>query len=145
MYENFEYVANEVTKMNAKVGHPIPVALIHPTTTRYKACVCVNTSTENSMIAWQRSTTPISRHIIPPFGIHVVRIQRITPHEPGVYAIKAQLKAYLRDIEAVKTVLVEEDPILVEEIRWNRSGDQLPVHPCHQNTRALSKKECKCI
>ena len=36
MYENFEYVANEVTKMNAKVGHPIPVALIHPTTTRYK-------------------------------------------------------------------------------------------------------------
>jgi hypothetical protein len=36
MYENFEYLANEVTKMNAKLGHPIPVALIHPTSTRYK-------------------------------------------------------------------------------------------------------------
>ena len=122
-----EFIVDDPIEVSVVVRNPWPLPVWY---TGYDTCritgAPVNTSTENSMIAWVRSTTPLSRHIIPPFGIHVVRIQRITPHEPGVYEIKAQLKAYLRDIETVKTVLVEEDPILVEEIRWNRNGNQLP-------------------
>lgn len=36
IYENFEYLANEIIKMNGKYGHPVPLDLVHPKTTRYR-------------------------------------------------------------------------------------------------------------
>jgi hypothetical protein len=36
IYENLEYLANEIIKLNNKYDQPTPIELIHPTTTRYQ-------------------------------------------------------------------------------------------------------------
>ena len=125
--DNNEFIVDNPIEVSVVVRNPWPLPVWYAgyDTSRITGAL-VNTSSENSMIAWVASKTSMSRQILPPFGVHVIRTQRLTPNDPGFYEITAQIEAYRTDIVTVKTVLVEVDPLFIEEIVWNRNGKNLP-------------------
>ncbi len=138
-----EVVMNDPIEVEIVVRNPYPVPVWYPGADWIMLDTVSAGAPEGSEsgAAVDASGQTIGRALVMPWGSSVVHSRRFLRNETGGIDIRLKLKEGVRTVTKSKTIEVEDDPVVFDEIILNRNANQLPYFGFHlenRDTRAIT-------